>query len=154
MTAKEAVSEIYGIIQEGALGEQDIFLDLLRMGAPTYDDLNKLLKKSDASEEELREKGVFRMDGNDFILGDWRDQKRQAYVQDRVETPDGDPSLLDKAHYLRYRYEEGKSTKEHLEEWASDDLEELCEGLAEASGDETYLKMIGVDTSLAEFSDD
>lgn len=153
MTAKEAVEEIYGIIQEGALGEQDIFLNLQRMVTPGYNDFNKLLRRSDASEEELREKRLFRMDGNEFILGDWRDQKRQAYVQNRVESGDGDPTLLDKAHYLRYRYEEGKSTKEHLERWASDELEELCEGLAEATGDETYLKMIGVDTSLAEFTD-
>jgi hypothetical protein len=153
MTAKEAVDEIYGIIQEGTLGEQDIFHNLQRMSRPGYDDLKKLLKKSDASEEELREKRLFRMDGDEFILGDWRDQKRQAYVQNRVDSGDGDPTLLDKAHYLRYRYEEGKSTKEHLERWASDDLEELCEGLAEATGDETYLKMIGVDTSLAEFTD-
>jgi adenine-specific DNA methylase len=153
MTAKEAVDEIYGIIQEGTLGEQDIFHNLQRMSRPGYDDLKKLLKKSDASEEELREKRLFRMDGDEFILGDWRDQKRQAYVQNRVDSGDGDPTLLDKAHYLRYRYEEGRSTKEHLERWASDDLEELCEGLAEATGDETYLKMIGVDTSLAEFTD-
>jgi adenine-specific DNA methylase len=153
MTAKEAVAEIYGIIQEGALGEQDIFLDLQRTHNPGHDDLKKLLKKSDASDEELREKRLFRMEGDEFVLGDWHDQKRQAYVQNRVESGDGDPTLLDKAHYLRYRYEEGKSTKEHLERWASDDLEELCEGLAEATGDETYLKMIGADTSLFEFTD-
>ena len=35
-----------------------------------------------------------------------------------------------------------------------DELRELCEGLAEATGDETYLRMIGVDTSLAEFADE
>jgi len=153
MTAKEAVKEIYGIIGPDGIGEQDIFLSLQRMTTPGYNDLNKLLRRSDASEEQLREKNLFRMEGNDFVLGDWRDQKRQAYVQNKVQSADGDPSLLDKAHYLRYQYEEGKSTKEHLEQWASDDLEELCEGLAEATGDETYLKMIGVDTSLAEFTD-
>jgi len=153
MTAKEAVKEIYGIIGPDGIGEQDIFLSLQRMTTPGYNDLNKLLRRSDASEEQLREKNLFRMEGNDFVLGDWRDQKRQAYVQNKVQSADGDPSLLDKAHYLRYQYEEGKSTKEHLEQWASDDLEELCEGLAEATGDETHLKMIGVDTSLAEFTD-
>jgi hypothetical protein len=35
-----------------------------------------------------------------------------------------------------------------------DELRERWEGLAEVTGDETYLKMIGVDTSLVEFSEE
>ncbi|MDQ2055870.1 DUF1156 domain-containing protein [Halobellus sp. H-GB7] len=151
MTAKEAVQEIYGIIQDNALGEQDLFLSLRRSTSPSYNDFNKLLRRSEASEEEMREKALFRMDGNDFILGDWNDEKRQAYVRSKVSEASSDLSVLDKAHFLRYRYEEDKSTKEYLERWNSDDLQELCEGLAEATGDETYLKMLGVDFSLSEF---
>jgi adenine-specific DNA methylase len=154
MTAKEAVEEIYGIIQDNALGEQDIFLALQRNDSPSYNDFNKLLRRSEASEEEMREKALFRTDGNDFIVGDWTDEKRQAYIRTKVTEDNGSLTVLDKAHFLRYYYEEGKSTKEYLERWSSEDLEELCEGLAEATHDETYLKMIGVDTSLAEFSDD
>ncbi|WP_435101155.1 DUF1156 domain-containing protein [Halarchaeum sp. P4] len=152
MTAKEAVEKIYGIIQNNALGEEDIFLDLLRAGSPSYDDLNKLLRRSDASEEELREKALFRVEGNSFVLGDWDDEKRQAYVQQAVEG-DGDASALDKAHYLRYRYEEGKSTAEYLERWDHDELAELCESLAAASGDETYLNLVGLDVSLDSYTD-
>jgi len=96
---------------------------------------------------------LFRMGGGDFVLCDWSDEKRQAYVQSKVEEGNGDLTTLDKAHFLRYRFEQGKSTSEYLEEWDMDELRELCEGLAEATGDETYLKMIGVDTSLAEFED-
>jgi adenine-specific DNA methylase len=151
MTAKEAVQEIYGIIQDNALGEQDLFLSLRRSTSPSYNGFNKLLRRSEASEEEMREKALFRMDGNDFILGDWNDEKRQAYVRSKVSEASSDLSVLDKAHFLRYRYEEDKSTKEYLERWNSDDLQELCEGLAEATGDETYLKMLGVDFSLSEF---
>jgi hypothetical protein len=155
MTAKEAVQEIYGIIQDNALGEQDIFLALQRNLSPRYDDFNKLLRRSEASEEEMREKALFRMEGNDFIIGDWKDQKRQAYVQDKVTGENGDLTVLDKAHFLRYRYEEDKSTKEYLERWNSDDLQELCEGLAEATGDETYLNMLGVhNTNWDEFTDE
>jgi len=155
MTAKEAVQEIYGIIQDNALGEQDIFLALQRNLSPRYDDFNKLLRRSEASEEEMREKALFRMEGNDFIIGDWRDQKRQAYVQDKVTGGNGDLTVLDKAHFLRYRYEEDKSTKEYLERWNSDDLQELCEGLAEATGDETYLNMLGIhNTNWDEFTDE
>ncbi len=153
MTAKEAVQEIYGIIQDNALGEQDLFLSLRRNASPSYNDFNKLLRRSEASEEEMREKALFRMEGNDFILGDWDDEKRQAYVQNKVTGDNGDLTTLDKVHYLRYRYEEDKSTKEYLERWSTDDLQELCEGLVEATGDETYLKMIGVhDTDWEKFA--
>jgi hypothetical protein len=154
MTAKEAVKEIYGIIQNNALAEQDIFLALQRNTAPSYNDLNKLLRRSEASEGEMREKILFRMEGNDFILGDWQDEKRQAYIQGKVVEANGDLTLLDKAHFLRYRYEEDKSTKEYLEQWNPESLQELCEGLAEATRDDTYLKMLGVDMSLAEFGDE
>jgi len=155
MTAKEAVKQIYGIIQDNALGEQDIFLALQRNRSPGYNDFNKLLRRSEASEEEMREKALFRMEGNDFIIGDWRDQKRQAYVQNKVTGENGDLTVLDKAHFLRYRYEEDKSTKEYLERWNSDDLQELCEGLAEATGDKTYLNMLGVhNTNWDEFTNE
>nr|WP_309243445.1 DUF1156 domain-containing protein [Halorubrum ezzemoulense] len=153
MTAKEAVQEIYGIIQNNALGEQDIFLDLLKSGGPGYNDLNKLLRRSDASEEELREKKLFRMEGSSFVLGDWNDEQRQAYVQNAVEG-DGEPSTLDQAHYLRYRYEQGKSTAEYLDRWDRDALAELCESLAAATDDETYLKLVNLDLSLSDYTED
>jgi hypothetical protein len=151
MSAKEAVDEIYGIIQEGALGEQDIFLDLLRTRNPTFNDLNKLLRKSDASEEEFKEKALFRMDCTDFLVGVWRDTERQAYVVYYVERGEADPTPLEQAHFLRYRYEEGKSTSQYREEWEDDGLKELCESLAEVTRDETYLKMLGADYDLSEF---
>jgi adenine-specific DNA methylase len=151
MTAKEAVEEIYGIIQEGALGEQDIFLDLLRTTDPTFNDLNKLLRKSDTSEDEFREKALFRMEGDNFHLGNWRDTERQAYVVEKVKSDGSEATPLEQAHFLRYRYEEGKSSSEYRERWEDDDLRDLCEGLAEITGDETYLKMLGADIDLDEF---
>ncbi|EMA08720.1 Adenine-specific DNA methylase, contains a Zn-ribbon domain [Haloarcula vallismortis] len=154
MSAKEVVDEIYGIIQDNDRGEQDIYRDLLEESNPTYNDLNKHLKRSDASEEQMKDMRLFRMEGGDFVLTKWDDEKRQAYVQSKVEEGNGDLTTLDKAHFLRYRFEQGKSTSEYLEDWDMDELRELCEGLAEATGDETYLKMIGVDTSLAEFGEE
>ncbi|WP_459192069.1 DUF1156 domain-containing protein [Halosimplex sp. J119] len=153
MSAKEVVDEIYGIIQDNDRGEQDVYRDLLEESNPTYNDLNKHLKRSDASEDQMKDMRLFRMEGGDFVLSQWGDEKRQAYVQSKVEEGNGDLTTLDKAHFLRYRFEQGKSTSEYLEQWDMDELRELCEGLAEVTGDETYLKMIGVDTSLAEFGD-
>lgn len=154
MSAKDVVDEIYGIIQDNDRGEQDVYRDLLEGSNPTYNDLNKHLKRSDASEEQMKDMRLFRMEGGDFVLCQWDDEKRQAYVQSKVEEGNGDLTTLDKAHFLRYRFELGKSTSEYLEEWDMDELRELCEGLAEVTSDETYLKMIGVDTSLAEFGDE
>lgn len=153
MSAKDVVGEIYGIIQENDRGEEDIYLDLLEEWKPTYDDLNKHLKRSDASEDQMKEMQLFRMDGGGLTLCQWNDEKRQAYVQSKVKEANGDLTTLDQAHFLRYRFEQGKSTSEYLDLWDIDKLRELCEGLTEATGDETYLKMIGVDTSLAEFTD-
>ena len=154
MSAKEVVDEIYGIIQDNDRGEQDIYRDLLEEHNPTYNDLNKHLKRSDASEEQMKEMQLFRMEGGDFVLCQWDDEKRQAYVQSKVEEGNGDLTNLDKAHFLRYRFEQGKDPKEYLERWNDDELRELCEGLAEVTGDETYLTMIGVDMSLDAFADE
>jgi putative DNA methylase len=149
MTAKEVVDEIYGIIQESEVVEQDVYFELLKELNPTYDDLSKHLRRSDASEKQMQEMCLFHMSDNDFVLCDWSDEKRQAYVQRKVEADSGDLTDLDQVHFLRYRYETGKSTREYLACWNTDDLQELCEGLAETTQDETYLKMLGVDSSLA-----
>jgi adenine-specific DNA methylase len=154
MSAKEVVDEIYGIIQDNNRGEQDVYRDLLEERKPTYDDLNKHLKRSDASEEQMKDMQLFRIDGNDFILCQWDDEKRQAYVQSKVEENNNDLTNLDKAHFLRYRFEQGKDLKEYLEHWSDDELQEICEGLTEATGDETYLTMVGVDRSIADFTDE
>ncbi|WP_436910207.1 DUF1156 domain-containing protein [Halosimplex marinum] len=154
MSAKEVVDEIYGIIQDNDRGEQDVYRDLLEESNPTYNDLNKHLKRSDASEEQMKEMQLFRLENGDFVLTQWDDEKRQAYVQSKVEEGNGDLTTLDKAHFLRYRFEHGRSISEYLEQWDIDELRELCEGLSESTNDETYLKMIGVDTSLAEFGEE
>ncbi|RRJ31849.1 DUF1156 domain-containing protein [Halocatena pleomorpha] len=153
MSASKVVDEIYGIIQDNDRGEQDVYRDLLQEQEPTYDALNKHLKRSDASEKQMKEMQLFRTDGNDFVLCQWDDEKRQAYVQDTVEESDGNLTNLDKAHFLRYRFEQGKSVGDYLERWNEDELQALCEGLAEMADDETYLKMIGVEMSLSEFND-
>jgi len=102
--------------------------------------------------EDMR---LYRVENGEFILGTWDDQKRMAYIQRRMNGDDEALNALDKAQFLRYCYEEDKSTKEYLERWNSDDLQELCEGLAEATGDETYLNMLGVhNTNWDEFTDE
>jgi len=154
MSAKEVVEEIYGIIQQGSdIGEVDVFLDLLEIDDPTYNDLNMLTRGTSANPDEMKNMLLYRMDGGEFILGTWQDEKRLAYVQERVNG-DGDNGLtaLEKAQFLRHRYEQGKSIQNYLEKWTvSDDLRELCVELAEASGDDVYRRILGGDRTIGDY---
>ncbi|WP_277543557.1 DUF1156 domain-containing protein [Haloarcula laminariae] len=142
MTAKEVVDEIYGVIQHGSdIGEIDVFLDLLETYNASYDDLNKLCRGTNATPERMEDMRLYRMDDG-FKLGTWDDEKRVAYIQSRLDS-DEEVTDLDKAQFLRYRWEHGKSVTEYLDEWEiTDDLRELCEGLADATGDDTYRNIL------------
>ncbi|MCU4799738.1 DUF1156 domain-containing protein [Halobacteria archaeon HArc-gm2] len=142
MTAKEVVDEIYGVIQHGSdIGEIDVFLDLLETPGASYDDLNKLTRGTNATPERMEDMRLYRMDEG-FKLGTWDDEKRIAYIQSRVDS-DEELTDLDKAQFLRYRWEHGKSVSEYLGKWEiTDDLRELCEGLADATGDDTYRNIL------------
>lgn len=153
MTAKEVVQEIYGVLQEGSgIGEIDVFLDLLETPDATYNDLNKLTRGTNASPEQMKDMNLYRRENGKFILGTWNDEKRMAYIQERVNGDDQALNALDKAQFLRYRYEQGKSTQNYLSKWDIDDeLRELCEGLADATGDDTYRRILGADSTLGDF---
>lgn len=153
MSAKEVVEEIYGVIQQGSeIGEIDVFLDLLETEEATYDDLNKLTRGTNASPEQMKYMSLYRRENGKFILGTWDDEKRMAYIQERVNGDDEALNALDKAQFLRYRYEQGKSTQNYLSKWdVGDELRELCEGLADATGDDTYRRILGADSTLGDF---
>lgn len=149
MTAKEVVDEIYGVIQHGSdIGEIDVFLDLLETPGASYDDLNKLCRGTNATPERMEDMRLYRMDDG-FKLGTWDDEKRLNYIQKRVDS-DEELGDLDKAQFLRYRWEHGKSVTEYLDEWEiTDSLRGLCEGLADATGDDTYRNIL--ESRLSDF---
>lgn len=149
MTAKDVVDEIYGVIQHGSdIGEIDVFLDLLETPEASYNDLNKLCRGTNATPERMEDMRLYRMDDG-FTLGTWDDETRIAYIQSRVES-DEELTDLDKAQFLRYRWEHGKSVSEYLGEWeVTDNLRELCEGLADATGDDTYRNIL--ESRLSDF---
>jgi len=153
MSAKQVVDEIYGIIQQGSeIGEIDVLLDLLETPDPTYNDLNKLTRGTAANPDQMEEMQLYRIEGGKFILGTWDDEKRMAYIQERVNGNDDALNALDKAQFLRYRYEQGKSTQNYLSKWDIDnELRELCEGLADATGDDTYQRILGADSTLGDY---
>jgi len=145
MSAKEVVQEIYGIIQEASdIGVEDVFIDLLDTANVSYDDVNKLCRGTNATPEDLRETRLYNQDDG-FELGTWDNEKRQAYIQERVNGDDGDHlSNLDKLQFLRYRYEKGQAVQNYVEKWdVDDDLRELAGRLADVTGDDTYTRVLG-----------
>jgi len=145
MSAKEVVQEIYGIIQEASdIGVEDVFIDLLDGPDPSFDDVNKLCRGTNATPEELKEMCLYNTDDG-FELGTWDNEKRQAYIQERTNG-NGDEHLsnLDKLHFLRYRYEKGQAVQNYVDKWGvDDDLRELAGRLADVTGDDTYTRVLG-----------
>jgi adenine-specific DNA methylase len=145
MSAKEVVQEIYGIIQEASdIGVEDVFIDLLDTSNVSYDDVNKLCRGTNAKPEELKEMRLYNQDDG-FELGTWDNEKRQAYIQERVNGDGGDHlSNLDKLQFLRYRYEKGQAVQNYVDKWGvDDDLRELAGRLADVTGDDTYSRVLG-----------
>ncbi len=145
MSAKEVVQEIYGIIQEASdIGVEDVFIDLLDTSNVSYDDVNKLCRGTNATPEELTEMRLYNQDDG-FELGTWDNEKRQAYIQERVNGDSDDHlSNLDKLQFLRYRYEKGQAVQNYVDKWdVDDDLRELAGRLADVTGDDTYTRVLG-----------
>jgi len=145
MSAKEVVQEIYGIIQEASdIGVEDVFIDLLDTPNPSFDDVNKLCRGTNAAPEDLKETHLYNQDDG-FELGTWDNEKRQAYIQEHVNGDGGDHlSNLDKLQFLRYRYEKGQAVQNYVEKWdVDDDLRELAGRLADVTGDDTYTRVLG-----------
>ncbi len=145
MSAKEVVQEIYGIIQEASdIGVEDVFIDLLDSPDPSFDDVNKLCRGTNAAPEDLKEMCLYNTDDG-FELGTWDNEKRQAYIQERTNG-NGDEHLsnLDKLQFLRYRYEKGQAVQNYVDKWGvDDDLRELAGRLADVTGDDTYTRVLG-----------
>ncbi|WP_336022454.1 DUF1156 domain-containing protein [Halobellus salinisoli] len=145
MSAKEVVQEIYGIIQEASdIGVEDVFIDLLDSNDPSFDDVNKLCRGTNATPEELKQMCLYNQDDG-FELGTWDNEKRQAYIQERTNGDSGDHlSNLDKLQFLRYRYEKGQAVQNYVDKWGvDDDLRELAGRLADVTGDDTYTRVLG-----------
>ncbi|WP_311173322.1 DUF1156 domain-containing protein [Halobellus ordinarius] len=145
MTAKEVVQEIYGIIQEASdIGVEDVFIDLLDTSNPSFDDVNKLCRGTNATPDDLKDTCLYNQDDG-FELGTWDNEKRRAYIEERVNGDGGDHlSDLDKLQFLRYRYEKGQAVQNYVEKWdVDDDLRELAGRLADVTGDDTYTRVLG-----------
>ncbi|RDZ49586.1 DNA methyltransferase [Haloferax sp. Atlit-4N] len=150
MDAKEVVNEIYGIIQEASqIGTTDVFVDLLAEDTPTYDSVNKLCRGTNAKPEELKQLRLFSTEDG-FELGTWQNERRIAYIEDRINA-ESELTALDKLQYLRRRYEDGKTLQNYIDKWGVDDeVRDLSKRLADATGDEAYRRVLG-DRDISSF---
>jgi adenine-specific DNA methylase len=142
LDAKEVVDEIYGIVQEtDGEGVAEVFVALLEASDPTLDAVKKRCHGTDADPADLRERRLVSPD-DEFGLGTWDDEERRGYLRDRAR---GDRPLtaLGKLQFLRDRYEEGEAVQHYVDEWETDDLRALAARLADATGDETYRRLLG-----------
>ena len=144
MTAKEVVDAIYGIIQDASqVGVVDVFVDLLETDDPDASEVNKLCRSASTTPDELEDAKLYGLDGGEFWLGTWDNERRQAYIKSRVDA-DEELTALDKVQFLRYRYEHGRTVSEYVERWDGiDDVRELAERLADATGDDVYRRVLG-----------
>jgi putative DNA methylase len=145
MDAKQVVDEIYGIIQEASdIGTTDVFIDLLDSTDADYNAVNKLCRGTNATPEELAEMHLYNTDDG-FALGTWDNDKRQAHIQERVTGNGGDHlTTLDRLQFLRYRYENGQTVQNYVDEWGVDDeMRKIAGRLAAATDDDVYQRMLG-----------
>jgi adenine-specific DNA methylase len=153
MDAKEVVEEIYGIIQEGSEeSDVDTFLRLLENDVEDYDTVNKLVRGTATSIDELEDRRLIETNG-EVRLGTWENERRIEYIQERANGDGSKLSPLAKAQLLRYKYEIGASVQNQLDAWSGMDseLHDMLSSLAEATGDDTYNRIIEGNYSLGTF---
>lgn len=123
-------------------------------GPESYDELNKqLLSKNLGLDDFADERLVKDADGQKApVPADERVHHVERKLNDNGDDGRlaGDELLdVDKVHYLYHRYVTDQNTAEFLREWRSDDLTDLAEFLADATGDERYENVM--EMSLEQF---
>jgi hypothetical protein len=96
----------------------------------TYNTLNKDLRTRGVDVSELVTEGLLKQDGDQLAVLD---------PEDRAEKIEGkrDPLAVDRAHYLRYLYENDRLTRE-FDAWSDSESVAALRRLAEIENDEEY----------------
>lgn len=151
VSVEEALDTVDSVIEQVVEGTVDLppsidqlsrsYAGLLDRGPENYDSLNKQLMAKGLNVQDLEDE--------ELVEGP-RKQKSPVSGEDRIEYiekklnghgPDdnGDALLaIDKVHYLAHLYRTEQNTIEYLKAWKSDELEQLAEHVADATGDDTY----------------
>lgn len=151
VSVEEALDTVDSVIEQVVEGTVDLppsidqlsrsYAGLLDRGSESYDSLNKQLMAKGLNVQDLE---------NEELVEGPRTQKSPVSGEDRIEYiekklnghgPDGNGDALlaiDKVHYLAHLYRTEQNTIEYLKAWRSDELEQLSEHIADATGDDTY----------------
>ncbi|WP_435345106.1 DUF1156 domain-containing protein [Haloarchaeobius sp. HRN-SO-5] len=137
MTADEVVDEIYDIIA-GDVSPDEIYLDLLAMENPTFDDVNRLCRGTKIDTDDLRDRSLF--DTSDgFRLTSWSDDDRLAYLKARDTD---DLTALERVQLFRYDTEQETRTMDELSELeVTGEMLDVATDLATVTGDKAYRQL-------------
>jgi adenine-specific DNA methylase len=138
----------------------EAYAAFVQRGTEGYDDLNKQLLAKNLNVSDLEDEKLVKGPRNqkEPVSADERvhhiERKLSKSGNGSQQTLGGDEvddALLDidKVQYLYHLYVTDQNTSEYLSEWKSDDLEELAEFLADATGDDRYESVM--EMSLSQF---
>jgi len=139
----------------------EAYAAFVQRGPEEYDDLNKQLLAKNLNVSDLEDEKLVKgpRDRKEPVSSDERvhhiERKLSKSSNGSQQTLGGDgvdsDALLDidKVQYLYHLYKTDQNTTEYLSEWKTDDLQELAEFLADATGDDRYENVM--EMSLSQF---
>jgi adenine-specific DNA methylase len=137
MSASEVVDEIYEIIA-GEVSAEEIYLSLLGMKDPSFDDVERLCRGTEVSPEDLIEKNLlYTEDG--FELTSWESDSRISYIKEKSLT---DMPALEKTQLFRHELDDDTKTTDTFREIeVTGEMIDIAKELAAVTGDKGYQQL-------------
>ena len=139
----------------------EAYAAFVQRGPEGYDDLNKQLLAKNLNVSDLEDEKLVKgpRDRKEPVSADERvhhvERKLSKSGNGSQQTlggndVDSDALLdMDKVQYLYHLYKTDQNTSEYISEWKTDDLQELAEFMADATGDDRYKNVM--EMSLSQF---
>jgi adenine-specific DNA methylase len=137
MSASEVVDEIYEIIA-GEVSAEEIYLSLLAMKDPSFDDVERLCRGTEVSPEDLIEKNLLYTE-DEFELTSWESDSRISYIKEKSLT---DMSALEKTQLFRHELDDDTKTTDTFREIeVTGEMIDIAKELAAVTGDKGYQQL-------------
>lgn len=137
MATTEIVDEIYDIIA-GDVTPEEIYLDLLSMDEPAYEDVVRLCRGTEVNPEDLRDRKLF-TDEEEFRVLRWNDDDRYHYLQQKQRS---DLTVLERVQLFRYATEEDTELMNNVHDLeVTGEMIDIAVELADITGDEMYRQL-------------
>lgn len=137
------------LVPQSVDAPSEAYAAFVRRGTEDYSTLNKHLLAKNLSVSDLEDEKL--VDGPRNEKRPLEAKERVYYIEQKLNGNGnaGDLLAIDRLHYLFHLYITDQDAIEYLREWATDDLKDLAEFMAEETGDDRYEKAL--DTSLSLF---